>query len=217
MIQVTTIADLDSKQVILLRPDQKTAQIIKSGEAGGPNSADAAKAAAAIAASTDGSIKPTGNSQVIDGIKCDEYAFTLSMNMSEMNNPAMPPEAAAMMQGVKINMKGSMWVAKDVPGAAEYTAYQKAAGSTDIASIVAGASGMRMPGMDKMMKAMGGLNGLTYLTEMTMVMEGGSGQMAEMLQQAGAMKVTTKVTSIKTDPIGDDVFKIPEGYTVVKQ
>jgi hypothetical protein len=217
MIQVTTIADLDSKEVIVLRPDQKTAQIIKPGAAAGANASDAAKAAAAVAASADGSMKPTGNSQVIDGIKCDEYAFTLSMNMSDMNNPAMPPEAAAMMQGVKVNMKGSVWVAKDVPGAAEYIAYQKAAGSTDIAAIVAGASGMRMPGMDKLMKAMGGLNGMTYLTEMTMSMEGGSGQMAEMMQQAGAMKITTRVTSIKADPIGDDVFKVPEGYSVIKQ
>src|SRR4029077_3899910 len=32
MIQVTTIADLDSHQVIVLRPDQKTAQIVKPGE-----------------------------------------------------------------------------------------------------------------------------------------------------------------------------------------
>jgi hypothetical protein len=217
MIQVTTIADLDSHQVIVLRPDQKTAQIVKPGEAAGGNASAAASAAAATAASADGSIKPTGNTQVIDGMKCDEYTFTMSMNMSEMNNPAMPPEASAMMQGVKVTMKGSLWVAKDAPGVAEFMKYQKAAASTDIASIVSGASGMRMPGMDKLMKAMGGLNGMPYLTEMTMTMEGGSGQMAEMLQQAGAMKITTKVTSITTDPIGDDVFKVPEGYTVIKQ
>ena len=38
----------------------------------------------------------------------------------------------------------------------------------------------------------------------------GTGQMAEMLRQMGPMKITTKVTSITTDPIADDTFKIPE-------
>jgi hypothetical protein len=217
MIQVTTIADLDSKQVILLRPDQKTAQIIKSGEAGGPNSADAAKAAAAVAASTDGSIKPTGNSQVIDGIKCDEYIFTMSLNMAEMNpGGQMPPEALEAMKGLKMNITGSFWVGKDVPGAAEYTAFQKAAASTELGSVMSSASGAQMPGMDKMMKALGSVNGLPYLTEMTMSIDG-TGQIAEMMQQMGPMKITTKVTSITTDPISDDLFKVPEGYSVIKQ
>jgi hypothetical protein len=37
-----------------------------------------------------------------------------------------------------------------------------------------------------------------------------------MMKQMGAMKVTTKVLSIKTDAVGDDVFKVPEGYQVIK-
>ena len=51
---------------------------------------------------------------------------------------------------------------------------------------------------------------------MTIKIEG-TGQMAEMMKQMGPMKVTTKVSSITTDPISDDLFKVPEGYTVVKQ
>jgi hypothetical protein len=31
------------------------------------------------------------------------------------------------------------------------------------------------------------------------------------------MKITTRVTSITTDPVVDDVFKVPEGYSVIKQ
>jgi hypothetical protein len=30
------------------------------------------------------------------------------------------------------------------------------------------------------------------------------------------MKVTTKVLSVKTDTINDDVFKVPAGYQVIK-
>jgi hypothetical protein len=209
MLQISTIADLDANQVILLRPDQKTAQVITSS-----NGASSGKAAAAPA--IDSSVKPTGKSQVIDGIKCDEYTFTLSMNMGEMNpGGQMPPEALEAMKGVKMNMSGSLWVAKDVPGATEYIAFQKAAASTDLSSILSGASGM-MPGMDKMMKAMGSVNGMAYMSEMTMTIEG-TGQIAEMMQQMGPMRITTKVTSITTDPISDDLFKVPEGYSIIKQ
>jgi len=214
VIQISTIADLDAKQVILLRPDQKTAQILT------PASVAAAMKGAANGAAMpaiDTSISPTGKSQVIDGIKCDEYTFATTLNMSEMNpGGAMPPEAAEALKGLKMVMKGSMWVAKEVPGAAEFMAFQKNAAATELGALMSGALGMQMPGMDRMMKAVGSLNGMAYLTEMTMTIEG-TGQMAEMMQQMGPMKITSKVTSVTTDPIADDAFKIPEGYSVIKQ
>jgi hypothetical protein len=51
---------------------------------------------------------------------------------------------------------------------------------------------------------------------MTMTIQG-TGQMADMMQQAGPMHITSKVKSISTDAIPDDAFKVPQGYTVVKQ
>ena len=42
-------------------------------------------------------------------------------------------------------------------------------------------------------------------------------QMADMMKQMGTTKVTTKVSSISADPLSDDLFKIPEGYTTIKQ
>jgi hypothetical protein len=214
MMQITTIADLGSKQIVVLRPDQKTAQIITA-----PAADTAVKdAPAAATPAIDASINPTGKSQVIDGVKCDEYAFSTAVNLSEISpgGAPLPPEAAEMMKGARMVMKGSMWIAKDVPGAADYLAFQKAASAGDLAGLIAGASGMGMPGLDKMMKSMTTVSGLAYLTEMTMSVEG-TGQMAEMMQQMGPMKITTKVTSITTEPISDDVFKIPEGYTVIKK
>jgi hypothetical protein len=210
-VQLATIADIAARQVIVLRPDQKTAQIITQPASG----ADAPPAPAPGTPKVDTTVAPTGRSQVIDGIKCSEYSFSTSINMSEMSGPQMPPEAAAMMKDVRMILKGSMWVATEVPGAAEYIAFQKAAGATDLSSVMAGVSGVNVPGMGRMMKAMGNLNGMAYLTEMTMTAEG-TGQMAEMMQQMGPMKITTKVTSINTDAVSDDLFKVPEGYTVIK-
>jgi hypothetical protein len=214
MIQFSLIADLEAKQVIALDPAQKTARILQPTPAGGA----VKDSASGVAGPALDSIKPTGRSQVIDGFKCDEYTFSTTLNMSEMNptGSTMPPEAKEMMKGLSINVNASMWVARDVPGAAEYSAFQKAAAGSDLASLISGGSGMPMPGVDRMLKAIGGLNGVAYLTEMTMTIQG-TGQMADMMQQAGPMHITSKVKSISADSIPDDAFKVPQGYTVVKQ
>lgn len=211
-VAVVTIVDVASKQIIILRPDQKTATIVSTVKPATANSPTSPVGSVAI----DATIKPTGKSQVIDGIKCDEFMFTTTMDMAGFGGAQAPPEAAAMLQGMKMNMAGSIWVAKEVPGAAEYVAYQKAAATSDMAAAAATAAGIAMPGMEKMVKAMGSIDGLAYLTEMNMTVEG-TGQIAEMMKQMGAMKVTTKTTSVNQAPISDDLFKVPEGYTVVKQ
>ena len=213
-VTVSTILDLATKQLIVLNASQKTATIASAVPAAPP--AGATPPAAEMKLSVDSSITPTGKSQVIDGVKCDQFTFTTKMNMGEMTGRQMPPEAAAMMQGVMMVMDGSLWVAKDVPGASEYVKFQKAAASSEMATAALGASGVSVPGMDKLIKAMSSIEGVTYLTEMTINIEG-TGQMADMMRQMGAMKVTTKVNSIKTDAISDDLFKVPEGYTIVKQ
>lgn len=210
---VVTIVDVDKKEIIVLRPDQKTATIVSTVK---PATTTTSTATPPLSVSLDATIKPTGKSQVIDGIKCDEFVFTTSMDMGGFGGPQAPPEAAAMLQGLTMKMAGSIWVAKEVPGAAEYIAYQKAAASSDMAAAAASAAGISMPGMEKMVKAMGSIDGLAYLTEMDMTVEG-TGQIADMMKQMGAMKVTTKTTSVDQGPISDDLFKVPEGYTVVKQ
>ena len=209
-IQMVAISDVAAKQVIVLNVAQKTATI--SSPTAPP--AGAAAAAGAI----DSTITPTGKSQVIDGVKCNEYKIATSINLSDVaaGQGQMPPEAAAMMQGMKMVMTGSIWVAKDVPGAADYFAFQKAVAAADMVAMMGRASGLSFPGMEKMTKAMGSLDGLSYLTEILMNVEG-TGQMADMMKQMGAMKITTRVSSIKTEALGDDLFKVPEGFTIVKK
>ena len=213
-ISMTTIVDVVAKQVIILRPDQKTATIVSPVTP--PVTGTTSPVTPPVSVSVDAKIEPTGKSQVIDGVKCDEYTFTTTMDLSGMGGAQAPPEAAAMLQGIKMNVAGSLWVAKEAPGAAEYAAFQKAAVSSDTAAAVLGSAGMSMPGMDKMIKAMGSINGVAYLSEMTMNVEG-SGQIADMMKQMGAMKIITRVNSVSVEPISDDLFKIPEGYTIVKQ
>jgi hypothetical protein len=210
-LNMSSITDLVTKQMITLRHDQKTAQIVDAAAPASP--AGAAPVTATL--KLDATVTPTGKSQVIDGLKCDEYTFSTTMSMAEAGGAQMPPEAAEMLKDLTMVMKGSMWVAKDAPGATEYLAFQKALAKSDLAGAMGKASGLNLPGMDKMTKAMAGVDGLTYLTVLDMTVEG-SGQIADMMRQMGAMKVTTKVTSLSADAISDDLFKVPEGYTVIK-
>jgi len=206
---ISTITDAAAKQVTILDHNQKTARVATAGQP--PPAADAPVGTLKV----DASMKPTGKTQAIDGMKCDEYAFTTTLSMAEVGGPNMPPEAAAMMKDITMVMKGSLWVSKDMPGAAEYMSYQKAMANGDLASVALGAAGLSVPGMDKLMKAMQGVEGIPVLTDIEMTIEG-SGQIADMMRQMGAMHILTKVLSVKTDAIGDDVFKVPDGYQVIK-
>src|SRR4029453_17028450 len=149
---MSTITDTAAKQVIILDHNQKTARVSTAS----PPPATPAPATPQATVSFNGAMTPSGKSQTIDGFKCDEYVFTTTMNMADVRDPNMPPDAAAAMQGITMVMKGSLWITKDAPGAAEYLAYQKAMSSSDLASAALGATGLNMPGMDKMMKAMQG-------------------------------------------------------------
>jgi hypothetical protein len=212
-INASSIIDIGAKQLIMLQHDQKTAQTVDTTA---PATTTTTAPAASATVTIDAAAAPTGKSQAIDGHKCDEFTFTTTMSIGEMMGTQLPPEAAEQMKGLSLVMKGSMWVTKDVPGAAEYIAYQKALAKTDLATAAMKVSGVSLPGLDKMMKAMSGIDGMAYLTVMDMKVQG-EGQIADMMRQMmGAMKVTTKVTSISADAIADDLFKIPEGYTVIK-
>jgi hypothetical protein len=70
--------------------------------------------------------------------------------------------------------------------------------------------------MEKMMEASASAPGLPYLAEATMTLEG-SGPMVEAMNQMGPMKIVQKISSVSTDLLGDELFLIPEGYTVEKK
>jgi hypothetical protein len=127
-----------------------------------------------------------------------------------------PSQAAEMLKDLQMLMKGSIWAAKSAPGAAEYQAFQKAAIEANLATILAGGvPGTPSNGMDRVMKKFTGAEGIPYLTEMNMTIQG-AGTAADMMKQIGAMKLTSKVTSISTDAIPADMFVVPPDYKIIK-
>jgi hypothetical protein len=207
---VATVADLSTGKVVLLHPDEKTAQMIDTA-------AVASGANAGVQPKLEGTFKPTGRTQTIDGVSCAEYTFTMTLAMGDMSSAPASPQAAAMLQDMRLLMNGSVWMTKTAPGAAEYSAFQRAALDLHLSSLLTGASaGISSGGIEKVMRGMSGGEGMPYLTEIEMTVEG-TGPAADMLKQMGTMKMTNKVTAISTDSIADDMFTVPADYKIVKQ
>jgi len=212
---VSMIADATTHQLLLLRPDQKTAQLVEVPKV--PAGGDAVTPPATLP-KMDLSLKPTGRTQTLAGALCDEYTFTLNVSMAEMApGGQMPPEAASAMQDMRMLMNGSVWMAKNGPGVAEYTAFQKLALDAQMAAIFSGSpNGMSSGGMDKILRGLSGAEGMPYLTDMTMTFDG-TGPAVEIIKQMGPMKVTSKVTAVSIDPIAEDAFTVPADYQTIKQ
>jgi hypothetical protein len=203
---VSTISDVGAKQFIILNAAQKTAQVVTPETLSGNKPLGMPK--------VDASVKPTGRSQVIAGVSCDEYTVAMSMSMAEMG-AQMPPEAIEMMKSIRMAMNGSMWVAKSGPGVAEYLAFQSATVKGDVAAMMAAIPGMKGSGIERLMGAFSDAGGIPYLTELTMTITGND-QIAGLMKQQGPIKIVTKVTEVSTDPISDELFKVPDGYQIVK-
>ena len=210
--KVTTITDITTKQVTILNSATKTATVMNAGEMPPmPGGAPMPK--------IDYTFKATGQKRTLEGVSCDDHAFTMTLSMSEMagGGGQMPPEAAAALKDVRILMNGVSCVANDGPGAAEYATFQKAASAQALDWVLkGGAPGAQPQGMDKVLAAAGSAPGIPYLTEITMSFEG-SGPMVDMMKQMGAMKMTQKTTKVSTDLLTDDIFTVPADYKIEKK
>ena len=202
------IADMAARKVYMLNAAAKTAQEIDS--TGTPGKLPAAMPA------IDASVKPTGQSRDINGMRCAEYALKMSMSMADLAGAQVPPEAAQMMKDLTMAMDGSIWTAKDGPGAAEYAAFIKAALAANLSGLLSGASGKSNPGLERLMAATSQAQGVPCLTEMSMTVDG-TGPVADMMKQSGAVKTLVTTTAIETDTLAADLFAVPADYKIVKQ
>jgi len=158
------------------------------------------------------SMKPTGQTKQILGQTCTEYILSLTMPMS-------PPGGRQDDMGqMTMTLGGPVWIARDAPGTKDFAGFYKAAASSGLFLGSGGrgagaAPGMGGGGMSAMYQAFGDAGGIPYEQHLQVKMEG-TGPMADMIRSAGQPPETvTMVTSVSTDPIRDDRFSIPEGYT----
>ena len=198
---VTTVTDVETQQVMLLRTGSNIAQVTipESVAAVGPWQTPHIHIF----------LRLTGKSRMINGVSCDEHSFTMRIDMASVPNPHVPPEA---MKGVTMLMNGSIWIGRPVPGAAEWMAFNKAALNSKLLSAVTGVASE--PWMDKLHEVSAAA-GIPYLTEMTTRYEG-SGPMMDVVEGIGDMKMVQRVT-VSTAPLAADLFELPARYKLEKR
>ena len=144
------------------------------------------------------SMKPTGETKQLLGRACQGYAIEMTVPMTVNADT------------ITMRMSGTLWIADKGPGVEEYKALSRAAAESGFSTAFM-AQGPTMKGMVEMQKAMAEA-GIPLSQEFSMSLEG-TGQAAAMLAQMGNMVMTMTVTSLSTDPVADDVFAEPAGYT----
>lgn len=209
---VSSIMDLDTKQVIILNTAAKTAQI---------TSLDAPTADKPQTPMPDMNIefKASGSKRTIENVSCNDHLFKVSMDMEQFSGQAqMPPDAAAMMKGITVIADGVSCIASEGKGVAEFIAFQKRAVQAGLMAVAMGTmpGGGKGGGLEKLMAAMSSAPGVPYVTEISISFEG-TGPMVDMMKQMGPIKLIQKVTSVTTDPISDDLFTVPADFKVEKK
>jgi hypothetical protein len=116
-----------------------------------------------------------------------------------------------------VTLAGPVWIVKNAPGAAEYTAFYKAAaekGWTFGDPRAAKAQAGQAKAMAEMYRKFAEIGGIAYESDIQikMGMEGGGGPMAGMLAKMGNMSLQTKIDDVQAGPLADDLFSPPAGY-----
>ena len=232
----STIIDVAARKVIILDHNRKTVRIWTQG-AKPLAPAPATKANGVRGLKADPATS-SGKSQTIDGLACDEYTFKTFASLTEFASgwemPAVTaardrrseqvvgPDLAAAGDVEQVNdqflvVKGSVWVSKDGPGVAEYSQYQKALAAAQIPDIEIGANGVQIVRSGKVAMEMQRIHGIPVLSVIGLSVDDRDRDPGiQILQMFGDTTMTTKLLSVKTDAIGDDAFKVPDGYRIIK-
>jgi hypothetical protein len=206
--ETVTIVDANAKQMIALDPATRQATIY-----------DLSKMAEQIQKTANPSdvkvsMTPTGQTKQLLGLTCTEYLLSITFSIT----PPDMPKAGAM----TMTIEGPMWIAKEAPGTKDFATFYKAAGESGLFFAAGGGrGGAQTPqdrGMAAMYKAYADAGGIPYEQQIQVKMNS-SGPMADMMRRTGgqAPMTTITLTSVSTDPIPDDKFEIPAGYTKKNQ
>lgn len=199
----TTIFDLDAQKMYIFESGRKEADVWDMA-------AFSEQLNAAVDVSElEASITPNNQTRQFGSLTAHGYDMEISMPSAMGGNKDMM---------MTVTLTGPVWIVKDAPGAAEYTAFYKAAaekgwifGDPRAAKAQAG----QARAMAEMYRKFAEIGGIAYESDIQMKMGmegGGGGPMAGMLAKMGNMSIQTKVEDVQTGPLSDDLFAPPAGY-----
>jgi hypothetical protein len=200
----TTIFDLDTQKMFIFESGRKEADVW-----------DMAEFSKQMSTSVDmsqikASITPNDQTKPFGSLTANGYDMQISVPAAMGGNKEMM---------MTVTLAGPVWIVKNAPGAAEYTAFYKAAaekgwifGDPRAAKAQAG----QAKAMAEMYRQFAEIGGIAYESDIQIKMGmeggGGGGMMAGMLAKMGNMSVQTKVDDVQTTALADDLFAPPAGY-----
>jgi hypothetical protein len=196
-----TIFDVDAQKMYILNDKKQEAEVWDMAafaqQIGQSVSSDNVRA----------SMTANGQTKTLNGQAADGYDIEIVVPATIGGPGGLP---------ITMLLKGVSWIAKGVPGAADYAAfYQGAAEKGWIFSDPRAAQGA--PGQAKAMAQMyaefAKIGGLPYQSEMNITADG-EGPVAAMMAKVGGVSTTTTIDSVDTAALDDALFQVPEAYTL---
>jgi hypothetical protein len=199
----TTIFDLDAQKMYVFESGRKEADVW-----------DMAEFAKQVGASVDvskmsTSLKPNGQTKAFGSLTANGYDMAITV-------PAAMGGSSEMV--MTVTLSGPVWIVKNAPGAAEYTAFYRAAaekgwifGDPRAAKAQAG----QAKAMAEMYRQFAEIGGIAYESDIQIKMGMGganAGPLAGMMAKMGNMSIQTKIDDVQTGPVADDLFAPPAGY-----
>jgi hypothetical protein len=201
----TTIFDLDTQKMYVFDSSRKEADVWDMNEFGKQ------VAMQVDAEQMKASITPNGQTKQFGSLTANGYDMAISLPANFGGNKEM---------AMTITLAGPVWIVKSAPGAAEYTAFYKAAaekgwifGDPRAAKAQPG----QAKALSEMYKKFAELGGIAYESTLDMKMSmgpgggPGGGMMAGMLGKMG-MSMQTTVQDVQVGPLADDLFAPPAGF-----
>ena len=195
----TIIFDLDAQKMLIFNSKKKEAEVWEIAAL----SAEVEKNV--DIGSTRADFKPNGEKKQIGPHTAAGYDMAVSMYAALGGNQDMK---------MTVTLEGPVWIVTDVPGAADYSGFYKAAaekGWLFSDPRVAKAQPGQAKAIAEMHKAIADVGGIPYLIDIRMKM-GGTGPMAGLFGKLGNVTMTTVVESVETGPLSDSLFAPPAGY-----
>jgi len=196
-----TIFDVDAQKMVILNDKKKEAEVWDMA-------AFAQKIGESVADdSIRASMTANGQTRTLQGATADGYDIEIVVPATLGGPGGMP---------VTMLLTGVSWIAKGVPGSADYAAfYQGAAEKGWIFSDPRSAQGApgQVKAMAQMYSEFAKIGGLPYEVQMDIKAEG-DGPIAAMMAKMGGISTTTTIDSVDIAPLDDALFQVPADYAI---
>ena len=152
------------------------------------------------------SMKANGQTKEIAGKTATGYDVEISLPTSLGGSKDMT---------MVMTLSGPTWIVKGAPGTADYARFYKAAvdkGWIFSDPRVAKSQPGQAKAMAEMYKHLAEAGGVPYENDMQMKMDGGSGPMAGLFAKIGNVSFSTKMDTVETGTLGEDLVAPPAGY-----